>query len=558
MNDRQSLEQLDQRGAAAAVDARACAASRPRPAFDPAAARTMPAPARLSVHCRSRRPFVAVAAAAAVVVAGIAVGVVQHRTNDDDNRPAGVTTVQPRPFLATDLPNGLALVGASGADSSGGSMGPMLVYGSAPDDPALGVIVVNEDPKAFADWPRVTVDGRTVITDDSGGFGKNVVVVVRGDRTLILSSPTLSLSSVAKLAERVTIEGSRPVVPESALPDGVRLLGEDADPMADSGAISVSRGGFSEGFLTAYQRGTGPGGATVTVTSTSGDEVRLNATRLLANQSKITSVRGHQGLFTNQKLTAGAGLEVQTLSWLERPEEVLRVSGYGATEAELRTVAEGLQPVPADEWRKLLERTKLGELSPSSDTPPVTKLGRGRFADGTAWALLRHDDKGSGGLDLKVALDGDSDTSEAHSGSAQATGTPGGEPAGVFTENLVQLRGDRHFAAGMLRSDVATVVLLDGQGRSSGKAAVLTGNGAPAWVAELTTDPTVVVARAADGRELDRVTLSNFGENQSPEISEEATATTMPNGTADGSGSNAGSDPAPGQPAAPAPVLPGD
>jgi len=528
MNDRQNLEHLDRRGAHAALDARARAAARPRPAFDPDQARTLPAPARLSDHRRPRRPFVAIVAAAAVVVGLIAVGVVQHRADDGDSRPAGVTTVQPRPFVAADLPKGLVLAGASGADESGDQVGPISVYGSAPDDPTLGVMVMHANAKAFADWPRVTVDGRTVITDDSGGFGRNVAVSVRGDRSIVVTSPRFSVADLAKLVDEVTIDESRPVVPESALPDGVRLLGQDADFAADSGMLGASLGGLKEGFATLYQRDAQvKGGTNISVASTPGDEVRLNTVRLWSTELKTTSVRGHAAVFTSRGLAGSDGLGLLTLSWLERSGEVLRVSGFGANEAELRTVAEGVRPVPADEWDKLLEQTQLGDLG--EPKPGQIILGRGRFPSGTTWALRVIVDPADGSdgdpaLDLQVSANdrsgGVSVGSNVGYGSAEGRGST--RTPQVLPQTLTTTRGKQRFAAGLLRDDVTRVSLVDESGESLGNAEMIRANGRVAWVAELHRRPVSVVAFDASGSELARHPLEDGADSSS------GPATTIP------------------------------
>lgn len=588
MND---FENFDQRARRAAADVRSHAAARPRPVFDPADASLLPAPARLGDR-RSRRPLLAAAAVVLLVLAGGLALVVRHQ-GDDDRGPADTTTTTepPRPFVATDLPRGLQIAGAIDQSSvasqsmkldAGGEFSALQVYGPSVDDPQLGVGLLTDESNDYAEFKKVEAGGRTVLTLDDAGLGKHVVIVRRDKRAVYAMSPVLDRATLADVAEGAVVNGLEVQVPTGVLPDGFDFLTEEPGPLGPVGEFRNMVTGSLVGSSAVYMRGTtsstsdtpdGPDAntpvvddsATVVVRSMPAEPAGVQAARLFADDVTETSIRGHEALVTTSQVAgSGAGTVVRMVTWLERPGELLRVTGYGVSVEELTRTAEGVRPVPADEWADLVERTQLGEFSAASDTPPATELGRGRFADGTAWSLLGRDLDDPGGrsasIELNVAIGGNSDTSTGFSGSGQAIGPGNGEPPEVFSQTLVQQRGGRHFAAGLVRSDVARVELLDEQGRSAGAATMLDSSAGRAWVVELTADPTVLVARAAGGQELDRVTMSNLDENQSPEISESGSPQdTVPSGNPESSGTTAGLDPAPGQPgAAPAPVLPGN
>lgn len=302
----------------------------------------------------------------------------------------------------------------------------------------------------------------------------------------------------------------------------------------------------------------------------------MQAIRLWSDTVSETTVRGHAALVTSEVfpgLPTDQGTNIRrVVTWLERPGELLRVSGFGVTQVELETLAKGVRPVANKEWASLVERTELGEFNDAANGEKSTGVGTGRFADGTAWRLAAEESGSAGGTDpqpfvtprLSVALGGDSDSSSgtssssgASSGSGAASGS--GQSDAAFLSNQTLDKGGRHFAAGIVGRSVATVELRRPDGSVIGTAAIIDGGGYRGWVAELIEDPTVVVAHAVDGRELDRITFSDLNGNESPQISEGATPTTVVNGNGGGSGATSSTDVAPAQPgSAPAPVRPGN
>lgn len=564
------LENLDQRAHRAAADVRSRAADRPRPTFDASDASLLPAPARLEDH-RPRRSLLAAAAVILLVLAGGLAFVTRHQGGDGDGPASPTTSTEPpRPFVATTLPKGMAFSGAVGASSTVNGpqpFGPLSVFGTEPARPELGVGVLRISGSDLIDAKSVEIDGRTVLAYDQQGVGERAVLVRRGQRVVLAMSPSLDRATLARVAEATKIDGDEPKVADDSLPDGFRLLTREPSPTGPD--VGVFRGGSAHGPSTLYMAGagvsdgSGAAGGLVTLESSSGDEARLQSIRLWSDDTSETTVRGHPALVTSSVFPGSPtdeGMNVRrVVTWIERPGELLRVSGFGVTEDELEALAEGVRPVPAAEWASLVERTELGEFSDAANGVTSTAVGAGRFGDGTAWRLAMEESGSAGGIDpekfmsprLSVALGGDGDSS-----SGSSTGTAQTDAAFVATQTLD--KGGRHFVAGTIGRAVATVELRRADGSVIETAAIVEGGGYRGWVAELTEDPTIVVALTADGRELDRVSFSDLGGNESPQISEGSAPTTVVSGNAGGTGTG-GSDGAPDQPgSAPRPVLPGD
>jgi hypothetical protein len=251
---------------------------------------------------------------------------------------------------------------------------------------------------------------------------------------------------------------------------------------------------------------------------------------LVSDVDEVT-VRGHQALVARVD-PGGGDTDAWVVSWAERPGEVVRVTGIGISRAETLAVAEGVSAADDAEWADLVEQTLLGDLR--TDLSEMEELGRGRFADGTAWVLrLRPATSGpkgesSASLDLSVAIAGDGDTSSSFSSVGTAIDGPGGEtPAPpTFSATTVRRQAGRAFGAGLLTDRVTVVEVVQADGRTRWLAEIVRANGVVAWVAEIPADATELVARDATGAEVGRETI--------PQESADGSS-------GDGSGSSSGS-----------------
>jgi len=265
-----------------------------------------------------------------------------------------------------------------------------------------------------------------------------------------------------------------------------------------------------------------------------GDDSRLTAMRMYFTDPHHTTVRGHDAIAgtLGDQTTGVTGFEhLSVLMWSERPGELIRVFGANVSDADLRTVAEGLQPASDTEWAKLVERTKLGDFQPDAQR---TELGRGTFPDGTPW-VLRVQARGatdlSASTELSVAV-GSGETSSG-GGFSDSASSSGGSSTGTsdpvpFPSTTTSTIGGRHFASGLLADAVDKVELRRADGSVIEDALIVSGHGYRAWLAELTVDKTTVVALDRTGKELARMTLEQGADGVSTSSSGPTTATSVP------------------------------
>jgi|GEM_PF-4890060 len=508
MNEHELLERLDERAASAAADLRAAAARRPIPEFDTEGVRLT----RLPEQSRRRftRPLVGIAAAV-VLLAGAGgwwVAVRDDSAPDQTNTPETPTPVEPRPFVATELPDGMTMTDAfegRPADFDQPPIGPATVYGPADTEPGLLVLVLGDwsGGDAVDGLERFEVDGREAyVYGPSAGVGTQVVVPIGGDRAVVAGGPEFSRDELARLATRTVVDDLRSAVPDDALPDGWRALLVEPDPMALVSPLASFGRGFGTGPWTIYSL---EGGEDFTMLgSVAGGEPTLFAATLFAERVEETTVRGHRALVVHFPTPVGAGssgFDVLMVTWSERPGELIRLSGIEESEDELLSIAEGVRPVSADEFADLAERSALGEL----DADPADTVGEGTFADGSRWVLRRSDDGEFPELSVLVAVGSDDMFSESSS-SSSSSGTDAEH--GFIAVTTVE-QDDRTFAAGFVSDDVVAVKLLRLPDRSdAGNAEIATGAGHTGWVAELDAPTIVAVAVDANGDEVARTTLT--------------------------------------------------
>ncbi len=539
MTHDQHLDALDRRGEAAATALQDQAARRPRPAFDPDRPITLAPPAPAAARTL-RRPVLA-AAAVLVVLAGIA-GAVALRSDDPVDDQAALTADGPRPFAATDLPDGYVLGGAAdvGTPSDpGGEAGPVPVdlYGSRPDRPGLGVALAPDAPE-WAPGATETVplpDGRRAEVLETFGLAGTVLAIGVDERRVILVSQELDRAALTTVAAALTLEDGEPIVDPTSLPNGWSRLGTVPDLLgATSPLSSTAEGGGGPERIVFYVTEDLGG---LAVAASAGDELRLDVMRLLMDDVRPITVRGHDGL-VGTAATSDDQPDIRTVAWLEQPGELVRVSGYDLSEDELLAVAEGLEPLADEPWEDLLRRTRRGELTRVLGQP-LELVGEGTFPDGTAWVLraLPTDlvgDQGTDDVGLAFFLDGPdlgSGTGGGESNLAEAGDSTG------FRGFRTHQQAGRHVVFGDLDAAVAAVELRRPDGSVLAPAAVVEGGGVKAWVAELEEAEAVAIALDGSGAELDRIELTDYGRSATStgqgSAIDPGQATTIPAGPGD-------------------------
>lgn len=556
------LRQLDQRGADASADLAARAAARPVPSFDPVRAVVSELPTS-----RPRTPGRILAVAAVILVVAAIAGVLVAQIRDDGSDKAKVISGKPRPFVAGDLPDGFAFAGAGeitadegqsdGVSEVDGS-GPVALYGPDDDDPQLGIAVFPKWEAADAnpsEIEAVDLGGRTAYRYDGMGFGKHALVIPDGEGAVIVLTSSMDAEWLEALASDLTVDDDGTIdLHGFSLPQGWRELGEVPELLSLVSPMLATMNPASVGNYAIYLKGAGEtatasessssdgsssssGSGTegdddqkapeprlptdsglLMVSSTPGDTTQVHAAALVADTATKTTVRGHEALITTTTMQSQEPVATRTVTWIERPGELVRVSGSGLDERELLAAAESLEPVNAAEWKDLVERSELGEFDPANaDGPPRIKVGEGRFPDGSRWILTASVPQGSGtgpegsGIELasahisvSVAEAGNSSSS---SSSGMGTVTGPSDPAAVFGLEVLGT-GGRSFAGALVSSDVARVEVRTGDEQVEAEAEIVEGGGYRGVAVELTGETASLVALAADGTELGRIGVS--------------------------------------------------
>lgn len=532
---------LDERARAAATDLHARAADHPIPTFDPGHAVVALPAARPAGRGRM------LAVAAVVLVVAAIAGLLVAQSGDDGDDKAKVISSDPRPFVAKDLPPGFALAGVGEIDATKprptegdvGSMSPLTLYGPSADDPQLGIA-------AFGDWEgavggeEIDLGGRTAYRYDRQGLGEHAVILPEEGRAIVLVTTEADPGWLDDLAAAVTSDDqlgidlngfdlpagwhelaqlpdllslSSPAMTMSPAASGSYALyltdGVTVSSSESSSGSSSESGDPDDGGQAAPDQLL-PDPATLTVSSTAGAIAEVHATELVAADAEEVTVRGHDALLTRATIgddTAGPWF---TVSWLERPGEVLRVSGIGVTEDEVLAAAEGVTPVEPAEWKDLVERTQLGEFDPANAGDPTkTKVGEGRFADGTRWTLTASEPEdpevSDPSADLSVTID-DGTSSGESSISGLGAGLDGSDPTALLTLE-VMATGGKTFLSALVGPDVARAELVDADGGRVADGEIVEGGGFRGIVALLGTEERTLVLLDADGTELGRIAL---------------------------------------------------
>ena len=511
----EQLRQLDQRAAAAGRDLHARAADRPAPAFDPDRAAVTALP---TARPNPRGRLLAVAAV--VLVAAAIAGLLVAQSGDDGDDKAKVISTDPRPFVAGRLPEGLQLAGAGEitneqARASTGDDGPASLYGPDEEDPRLLIGTMPAPELTDSDLDPVDLgSGRTGYVYDEVGLGKHAVLAVDDDQAFVIASSSLETDRLLDLAGEVSVDGSGAIdLGGSDLPDGWRPLG-DAPSLSGFGnpilsTVDPSAVGHYVLYLQDPPDALGTDGTTLTVWSTPGEDRLVYAGAVTADSTKRTTVRGHDALITNSTITMQDGpVTTRSVTWIERPGELVRVSGYGFDEAELLATAEGVEPVGPAAWKDLLERSQLGEFDSGGTDAPTTVVGEGRFDDGSRWKLEASASEDPSFPDptvhLSVALAEPDDSSSTFSGTGSALG---GSEARGFLSVETESTGGKTFTGALIGPDVARVAVLGPDGEVLDEPAIAEGGGFRGVAVLVPTDGATLVAYAADGTEIAREDL---------------------------------------------------
>jgi hypothetical protein len=272
-------------------------------------------------------------------------------------------------------------------------------------------------------------------------------------------------------------------VPEGLLPEGLEHLGRAhyLDLMAGvDGLRSVDAGDRLWTVAYVQPGDDGEPQGVIAVSAARGDAVRARVPMLATTDVEDVTVRGHDGLLARTTFEP-TGLGALTLTWEERPGEIVQVAGLDALgEDVLLDLAEGLRTIEADDVPTL----RRDAMEAAASGPGVTVVGRGAFATGGDWILLHHSDTDSTSIETTAANGGSSSTFGGSGGEIDADGEP--------VPDTDALRGgvgygggpDGAWAYGLLGDDVAEVVIR-GDGVSSPPVTIVEGDGLRGWVAEL-------------------------------------------------------------------------
>lgn len=505
-SDDRTLGIIDTRGRAAATGVRAAVADRPVPLFDPDVVRI---PVDGDRGPRSRRPIVI--AATVLVLLGAAVAVVALGA-DDDEPPTAVVAGDPQRLVLPTEVQGLTLsttfdrsLPDDAVDGVLGPTGPIAFYG--PDAPALAVyarvepggVTSGPDPAAMATFD---VDGRRAWRGEGTGPGDDLFVVV-GEALVTVVAIGAEEDALLAAAGAVVVDGDRATVPAATLPDGWSHLGDvRSEELGPGVAVVRDPGAPPVGWAaTSY----GDGGQ-VTVAVSTGGTVDDRVPALVTDRVDEVEVRGHEAVVARLAADVLDGPETVMLTWEERPGEVVQLLGVeGIDAAVLLQLADELEVVAPDDLaglRQEIFETRLAQ-------PGTVVVGRGRFDDGIAWALVETTDDDY----LELAI-----LPPPRRTWGLGWGTSGGSDeasaASPFNGSSVQADGgDGWVAFGGLDPEVTDVeVRLDGSDQPVEVTFVM-GGGHRGWVAHLPgrrpgqVPAGEAIAHGLDGGELGRLDL---------------------------------------------------
>jgi hypothetical protein len=528
---------VDERARAAAADLHQLTERRPIPTFETDAT-IAPAPA--ATHRRSGRRLLAVAAV--VLAVAVAAVVAVTRTDDETKPTEPVQTTQLRSWDVTAVPSGLAVAGAveDRPDQSAVRGTPMAVYGPEDARPQVGVAGMQgwsvSAMREGGDVEPFEADGvaaldlsasgwapAAVLIDDPASSGNGIVAVGSGgDR-----------DKLARFAIATTVaDGTARVAPDD-LPQGWDLLFDEPGGLLATQSTALARSGTTDARLITYAgdllNGTNQ---QLTITSRLASERTIDALWLTSEKVEELELDGRPALMARHSLYDG-DVTQRTIAWSPSPGEVVSVSGWNLTQAELLEAARSARPLDEDAWEDLAARSQLGLLGFAAGH----ELDEGTLPDGTRFVLRLQNGEF---LELDVAID------PYAAGDAASSTIVGTEEAALRAGTQISRKG-RTFQAGIVGPEIDTVVIradgrqvatatmgqvtLDDRDREEVGVEVAASLEDARWfVVEVIEDADELVLLAVDGGELDRFPIDELGSGSFDEGIGRPTPTTVERG----------------------------
>ncbi len=489
MNDDPTLDRLDARGRAAAAGLRTAVAERPIPVFDPDAV-PIDVDGRPTGPRRRRAGMLLAVAAALVIVAGAVAALALGGEGGDEQEPVdGVGAADLRRYVLGTVPDGFALVQVhdqvAPLPDADLWMGEVTVLGPSIDAPAVGLGVLSPDAVPEEGAVEIEVAGRTAWRVP--GYGPSTLIVEVGDSHVASYGGATPLADLEEVLGALRVEDEGLVVPDDALPDGWSELGvvhaDDIAPMT----VSLRSGSDVRLWSATYATDVpaDEDGDSISVTSRSGSALEVHAGRLASPDAREVTVRGHSALLvTSPDIDLpdepdAVNFRWTTVTWEERPGEVVSVGGSVTEDALLAAAADVVVVAPSEVQALRADAMRFGV-----DGAAVTVLGEGRFSDGSPWLLI--DDVEQGFVDLRTTIDSAGMTSDY-----SVSGTAGDDvdpldPQSAIGDVTVRRGEQLGWVYGWVEADVDRVEVRTAAGGEVVTEATMVGDGdRRGWVAEV-------------------------------------------------------------------------
>lgn len=318
-----------------------------------------------------RRLLVALAVVLVVVVVGL-IAVARRNTTEHAATVGGHPALQP--FAPTVLPPGWQIRAAAVSDAARPRI-PAVLYAnpeSLGKPGANGLLVQATTAQTIAgsaaacerSGPAVP---RAVTVEPCQGFARSARVKVSGVVLELDALATLSDQDLLRAAYSVILSADRPVVPASALPQGVRDLGIVNAPTVRStflsGTPSPPAGGYTEFFgpptsvdsvwPLGIELNAAPAGPADLAFASFGANLcpPKESCRQVAVTPVSVDIAGSAGWLEYSGVSPAP---VPVVFWVH-DGQLLRLDGYGITEEQTLAAARSMQPVDARRWATFLQ-----------------------------------------------------------------------------------------------------------------------------------------------------------------------------------------------------------